>query len=62
MTDTLHALRPERVPGVPLSRLAPGSPEVPVTGVTLDSRTVLPGDLYVALPGAHVHGAQFVDA
>lgn len=62
MTDTLHALRPERVPGVPLSRLAPGSPEVPVTGVTLDSRAVLPGDLYVALPGAHVHGAQFVDA
>jgi len=33
-----------------------------VTGVTLDSRSILPGDLYAALPGANVHGAQFVDA
>ncbi len=30
-----------------------------VTGVTLDSRAVQPGDLYAALPGAHVHGAAF---
>lgn len=30
-----------------------------VTGVTLDSRSVRPGDLYAALPGARVHGAQF---
>ena len=30
-----------------------------VTGVSLDSRTIQPGDLYAALPGAHVHGAQF---
>lgn len=30
-----------------------------VTGVTLDSRLVLPGDLYVALPGARTHGARF---
>ncbi len=30
-----------------------------VTGVTLDSRSVLPGDLYAALRGAHVHGASF---
>lgn len=33
-----------------------------VTGVTLDSRAVLPGDLYAALPGARVHGAQFAEA
>ena len=33
-----------------------------VTGVTLDSRAVLPGDLYAALPGANVHGARFVGA
>ena len=31
-----------------------------VTGVTLDSRAVRPGDLYAALPGANVHGARFV--
>ena len=30
-----------------------------VTGVTLDSRLVVPGDLYVALPGTKVHGAAF---
>ncbi len=33
---------------------------VRVCGVTLDSRKVQPRDLYAALPGAHVHGAQFV--
>ncbi len=30
-----------------------------VTGVTLDSRAVQPGDLYAALPGALAHGADF---
>ena len=30
-----------------------------LSGLTLDSRSVKPGDLYVALPGAHVHGAAF---
>ena len=39
---------------------APGpGPDVRVTGVTLDSRAVQPGDLYAALPGARVHGAAF---
>src|SRR6185503_15812080 len=33
---------------------------VDVTGVSLDSRSVLPGDLYAALPGAITHGAAFV--
>ena len=31
-----------------------------VQGISMDSRAVRPGDLYVALPGAKVHGAQFV--
>jgi UDP-N-acetylmuramoyl-L-alanyl-D-glutamate--2,6-diaminopimelate ligase len=30
-----------------------------VTGVTLDSRAVRPGDLYAALPGFNAHGATF---
>lgn len=30
-----------------------------VSGVTLDSRAVVPGDLYAALPGARAHGADF---
>jgi len=43
--------------GIPV----PGtSAEVGVTGISLNSRTVEPGDLYVALPGAARHGADFV--
>jgi UDP-N-acetylmuramoyl-L-alanyl-D-glutamate--2,6-diaminopimelate ligase len=34
--------------------------EVAVTGISLNSRAVEPGDLYVALPGATRHGADFV--
>ncbi|WP_242496711.1 UDP-N-acetylmuramoyl-L-alanyl-D-glutamate--2,6-diaminopimelate ligase [Rhodococcus sp. Q1] len=30
-----------------------------ITGISDDSRTVQPGDLYVALPGHHVHGLDF---
>jgi UDP-N-acetylmuramoyl-L-alanyl-D-glutamate--2,6-diaminopimelate ligase len=30
-----------------------------LSGVTHDSRQVVPGDLYVALPGSRVHGAHF---
>lgn len=32
-----------------------------VTGVTLDSRAVRPGDLYAALPGMTTHGARFAE-
>ncbi len=51
--------------GVPLTALADrlggvaDLPDVRVTGVTLDSRAVRPGDLYAALPGFNVHGARF---
>jgi len=34
--------------------------DVEVTGLTLNSRLVEPGDLYAALPGSRVHGAEFV--
>jgi UDP-N-acetylmuramoyl-L-alanyl-D-glutamate--2,6-diaminopimelate ligase len=36
------------------------TPDVMVTGVTLDSRDVRPGDLFIALSGERVHGASFV--
>jgi UDP-N-acetylmuramoyl-L-alanyl-D-glutamate--2,6-diaminopimelate ligase len=39
-----------------------GAPEAlqrEVRGFILDSRSVRPGDLYAALPGASVHGARF---
>ncbi len=53
MTD-----RPTAPAGVPLASLVPGAPGS-VTGVTLDSRRVAPGDLYVGLPGQRAHGAAF---
>jgi UDP-N-acetylmuramoyl-L-alanyl-D-glutamate--2,6-diaminopimelate ligase len=72
------AFRPDRVPPRPLSGLAallglrPAGPDGgsggPIgqpgglTGITHDSRSVRPGDLYAALPGSTVHGARFCDA
>ncbi len=66
-------LRPRSVVPIPLSVLAHragasagadagagAGADVRVTGVTLDSRAVLPGDLYAALPGTRVHGAEFI--
>ncbi len=44
--------------GVPAPEQQDGSAEV--TGITHDSRAVRPGDLYAALPGARMHGADFV--
>jgi UDP-N-acetylmuramoyl-L-alanyl-D-glutamate--2,6-diaminopimelate ligase len=62
------AFRPSRVAAVPLATVGksigvvvPGaSGPVPVTGISLNSRSIEPGDLYVALPGATRHGADFV--
>lgn len=58
--------RPVRVSATPLAELAdqlgaeqPGN-AAQVTGITHDSRAVRPGDLYAALPGARLHGADFV--
>ena len=40
-----------------------GAPDTTVTGaVTLDSRTVGPGDLFVAVPGERVDGSDFLGA
>lgn len=36
--------------------------EADVTGISLSSHRVLPGDLYVALPGARSHGASYADS
>jgi UDP-N-acetylmuramoyl-L-alanyl-D-glutamate--2,6-diaminopimelate ligase len=33
-----------------------------ITGITLDSRAVVPGDLYAALPGHQTHGARFAES
>lgn len=62
--------RPERVHPTPLTELAARlGAETPAhghvtgpgeaTGITHDSRAVRPGDVYAALPGARLHGADF---
>ncbi|WP_443045466.1 UDP-N-acetylmuramoyl-L-alanyl-D-glutamate--2,6-diaminopimelate ligase [Streptomyces sp. NBC_00259] len=57
--------RPAEVRATDLAELAarlgvepPGSGAV--TGITHDSRAVRPGDVYAALPGARLHGADYV--
>ncbi|MFD7137322.1 UDP-N-acetylmuramoyl-L-alanyl-D-glutamate--2,6-diaminopimelate ligase [Streptomyces sp. NPDC059894] len=58
--------RPVQVSATPLAELADqlgaATPQgaAEVTGITHDSRAVRPGDLYAALPGARLHGADFV--
>ncbi len=70
-TSAVIDTRPARPPATPLADVArwadvgaalpAGDATATVTGVTLDSRRVRPGDLYVALPGARAHGATFAD-
>jgi UDP-N-acetylmuramoyl-L-alanyl-D-glutamate--2,6-diaminopimelate ligase len=43
-----------------LAGVAP-APGLPVTGLTLDSRAVTPGDVFVALAGARGHGLDHAD-
>ncbi|MFS3130256.1 UDP-N-acetylmuramoyl-L-alanyl-D-glutamate--2,6-diaminopimelate ligase [Nocardioides sp. Bht2] len=45
--------------GAELGESAAGPGDPLITGVTLSSQRVLPGDLYAALRGARVHGARF---
>ncbi|SEH75610.1 UDP-N-acetylmuramoylalanyl-D-glutamate--2,6-diaminopimelate ligase [Mycolicibacterium rutilum] len=62
-------LRPSHPAGSALAALAEqvgavptgggGLPDLRVTGVTLRSQDVAPGDLFAALPGAAAHGAEF---
>ncbi|HEX8779882.1 MAG TPA: UDP-N-acetylmuramoyl-L-alanyl-D-glutamate--2,6-diaminopimelate ligase [Nocardioides sp.] len=68
VTALVRATRPSapaRTGLADLAALVEGTPglqvrgEARITGVTLDSRRVLPGDLYAALPGTRAHGADF---
>ena len=51
-----------RQAGVQVREHGPVHEAAPVTGACLDSRVVRSGDLYIALPGAKAHGAQFARA
>ncbi len=43
-----------------LGLTASGGREAQITGLSVDSREVRPGHLFAALPGAQVHGAEFI--
>ncbi len=43
-------------------RVEPPAADAELNGMTLDSRLVRPGDLYVAAPGAQTHGARYAAA
>lgn len=63
MTEPSGPLRPATPAGFVLGDLT-GEPEhtARVRGVSHDSRSVEPGDLYVGLPGSVTHGARFAPA
>ncbi|SDS62626.1 UDP-N-acetylmuramoylalanyl-D-glutamate--2,6-diaminopimelate ligase [Paraoerskovia marina] len=70
MSSPIDRLRPAVSAGRPLRDvvalldLEPDSSarlDVPVTSVSSDNRTVQPQALFVALPGAHVHGATYAE-
>ena len=62
LRDAADVLAGRGLPAVKNAREAEGDRDVLVTGLTINSREVLPGDLYVALPGARHHGARFAEA
>ena len=43
-----------------LGLTAQGGREAQITGLAVDSRDIKPGFLFAALPGAHVHGGEFI--
>jgi UDP-N-acetylmuramoyl-tripeptide--D-alanyl-D-alanine ligase len=50
------------IAGVTGGRLVDADPDAVVTGVAVDSRTVRPGELFVALPGSRTDGSLFAAA
>jgi len=63
---TPPSIRPAHVAPVPVAELAAalgaellGASDRAITGVSVASSTIRPGDLFVGIPGAHQHGARF---
>jgi UDP-N-acetylmuramoyl-L-alanyl-D-glutamate--2,6-diaminopimelate ligase len=60
-----HKLEPRPLTGLAALLRVPTNPtydSVELSGVALDSRAIVPGDLYAALPGSRTHGARFAAA
>ncbi|HSU01199.1 MAG TPA: UDP-N-acetylmuramoyl-L-alanyl-D-glutamate--2,6-diaminopimelate ligase [Nocardioides sp.] len=70
--EPVSATRPRQVSPTPAAALADwlglaqdvglhGDLDVAVTGISLSTARIRPGDLYAALPGTRAHGADFAD-
>ena len=46
--------------GVSLDGYSAADLDIPIRGVSVESSKVSSGDIFVAMPGAHTHGAHFV--
>ncbi|KRF37742.1 UDP-N-acetylmuramoylalanyl-D-glutamate--2,6-diaminopimelate ligase [Nocardioides sp. Soil805] len=56
LADWLGTLTPD-----PVDVRREGDLAVEVSGISLSTQRVVPGDLYAALPGSRAHGAEFAD-
>ncbi|MDY2941824.1 MAG: UDP-N-acetylmuramoyl-L-alanyl-D-glutamate--2,6-diaminopimelate ligase [Varibaculum sp.] len=58
----LNEIRPTPHP-IPLSAILPQyTGSVQVSGASMNSKDIAPGDLFIGAPGAKAHGARFADA
>ncbi len=55
----LPPVRPAHPAGADLAELLAGAPSLRVSGVSISSRAIVAGDLYVGLAGASTHGARY---
>ena len=62
LQETAAALAAAGLPVISPAAASGPAGDVLLTGLTISSLEVEPGDLYVALPGARHHGAQFAEA
>ncbi|HMD90973.1 MAG TPA: Mur ligase domain-containing protein, partial [Anaerolineaceae bacterium] len=63
MIGFVHQTLAQLFESIPIKPVSPEMiPAVPVTGVALDSRTVQPGQVFVALVGGNVDGHLFIPA
>ena len=62
LLETAAALAAAGLPEISPAAAPGPARDVLLTGLTISSLEVEPGDLYVALPGARHHGAQFAEA
>ena len=63
MIGFVHQTLAELFRDIPVKVLSPGSlAEVPVTDIAFDSRSVKPGDLFIALVGESVDGHRYIQS